>query len=106
MGEHGTYWFYATLLVVGIAGVYFLIPETNGKSLEQIEEGATQELSSVTVLSNSTHSFSRVFTFFTHSSETPLTLLYLSFNAATSESASACEVIFFEAASAASRTLR
>merc|ERR1712000_750642 len=42
---------------------------------------ATQELSSVTVLSSSVHSFRRISTFFTHSSETALTLLYLSFRA-------------------------
>merc|ERR1719407_370675 len=40
---------------------------------------ATQVLSSVTVLSSRVHSLRRTSTFFTHSSLTALTLLYLSF---------------------------
>merc|ERR1719167_1656408 len=65
---------------------------------------ATHELSSVTVVSNRVHSFSRVSTFFTQSSETALTLLYFSFSAATSLSASSWVVIFLEADSAATKT--
>merc|ERR1719400_1476528 len=49
---------------------------------------ATQELSSVTVLSSRTHSFTSTSHFFTQASETALTLLYLSLRAATSVSAS------------------
>merc|ERR1712117_102063 len=67
---------------------------------------ATQELSSVTVLSNRTHSLTRTSSFFTHASETALTLSYLSLRPATSASASACVVIFWAAALAASRTFR
>merc|ERR1719415_308679 len=66
---------------------------------------ATQELSSVTVVSSRVHSFRRMSTFFTHSSLTALTLAYLSLRAATSASASACVVIFWAAPLAASRTL-
>merc|ERR1711994_531044 len=53
---------------------------------------ATQEFSSVTVLSSRVHCFRRMSTFFTHSSLTALTLAYLSLRAATSASASACVV--------------
>merc|ERR1712004_546566 len=66
---------------------------------------ATQEFSSVTVLSSRVHSFRRMSTFFTHSSLTALTLTCLSLRAATSASASACVVIFWAAPLAASRTL-
>merc|ERR1719209_429420 len=45
---------------------------------------ATQEFSSVTVLSSRVHSLRRTSTFFTHSSLTALTLLYLSLRPATS----------------------
>merc|ERR1719230_78871 len=47
---------------------------------------ATQELSSVTVLSSRTHSFTSTSHFFTQASDTALTLLYLSLSAATSAS--------------------
>merc|ERR1719495_421620 len=30
LGAHGTYWFYGFVLVAGIIGVYYLIPDTNG----------------------------------------------------------------------------
>merc|ERR1719391_1636251 len=49
---------------------------------------ATQVFNSVTVLSSRVHSFNRVSTLATHSSETALTLPYLSLRAATSPSAS------------------
>merc|ERR1719422_237215 len=49
---------------------------------------ATQELSSVTVLSSRTHSFTSTSNFFTQVSETALTLPYLSLRPATSASAS------------------
>merc|ERR1712051_948730 len=55
---------------------------------------ATQELSSVTVLSSRTHSFTRTSSFFIQVSETALTLLYLSLRPATSVSASVWVVIF------------
>merc|ERR1719227_23763 len=67
---------------------------------------ATQELSSVTVLSSSTHSLTRTSTFLTQVSETDLTLSYLSLSPATSSSASLCVVIFWAAALAESRTFR
>merc|ERR1719175_370802 len=67
---------------------------------------ATQVLSSVTVLSNSCHSLTRVSTLATQSSEVPLTLLNLSIRAATSLSAPSWVVIFLAAASAACRTFR
>merc|ERR1719175_74766 len=67
---------------------------------------ATQVLSSVTVLSNSCHSLTRVSTLDTHSSEVPLTLLNLSMRAAPSLSAPSWVVIFLAAASAACRTFR
>merc|ERR1719210_2840917 len=67
---------------------------------------ATHELSSVTVLSRSCHSLTRVSHFFIHSSATALTLAYLSLSAATSTSASLCVVILFAAAAASSRTLK
>merc|ERR1719175_27402 len=67
---------------------------------------ATQVLSSVTVLSNSCHSLTRVSTLATQSSATDLTFMYLSLRAATSSSASLWVVIFLAAESAASKTLR
>merc|ERR1719391_783253 len=67
---------------------------------------ATQELSSVTVVSSRVHSFSRVSTFLTQSSDTALTLLYFSLRAATSLSASSWVVIFLEADSAATSTAK
>lgn len=37
MGEYGTFWFYMSWCVVGVFFVYFFLPETKGKSLEEIE---------------------------------------------------------------------
>lgn len=37
MGEYGTFWFYMCWCVVGIFFVYFFLPETKGKSLDEIE---------------------------------------------------------------------
>merc|ERR1739838_765266 len=54
---------------------------------------ATQELSSVTVLSSNCHSLTRVSHLAIHSSETAFTFTYLSLRAATSSSASLWEVI-------------
>merc|ERR1711863_102417 len=67
---------------------------------------ATQEFNSVTVLSRSFHSLTRVSTFFIHSSETDFTFSYLSFNPATSSSASLCVVILFAAPAASVKILR
>merc|ERR1719362_406304 len=58
---------------------------------------ATQELSSVTVLSSNCHSLTRVLHFAIHSSEIFLTFAYLSLSAATSSSASLCVVILRDA---------
>ena len=37
MGEYATFWFYMCWCVVGIFFVYFFLPETKGKSFEEIE---------------------------------------------------------------------
>lgn len=37
MGEYGTFWFYMSWCIVGIVFVYFCLPETKGKSLDEIE---------------------------------------------------------------------
>jgi facilitated trehalose transporter len=37
MGEYGTFWFYMSWCVVGVFFVYFFLPETKGKSFEEIE---------------------------------------------------------------------
>lgn len=37
MGEYATFWFYMCWCVVGMFFVYFFLPETKGKSLEEIE---------------------------------------------------------------------
>ena len=37
VGGYGTFWFYCCCNVIGVAGVFFLLPETKGKTLEEIE---------------------------------------------------------------------
>ena len=37
MGEYGTFWFYMCWCVAGLFFVYFFLPETKGKSFEEIE---------------------------------------------------------------------
>lgn len=38
MGEYATFWFYMCWCVGGLFFVYFFLPETKGKSLEDIEK--------------------------------------------------------------------
>ena len=38
LGEYGTFWFYMSWCVVGVFFVYFFLPETKGKSFEEIEK--------------------------------------------------------------------
>ena len=38
LGEYGTFWFYMCWCVVGLFFVYFFLPETKGKALEDIEK--------------------------------------------------------------------
>lgn len=38
MGEYGTFWFYMCWCIAGLFFVYFFLPETKGKSLEDIEK--------------------------------------------------------------------
>jgi len=37
MGEYGTFWFYMCWCIAGLFFVYFFLPETKGKSFEEIE---------------------------------------------------------------------
>jgi SP family sugar porter-like MFS transporter len=37
LGSAGTFWLYAGICIAGFVYVYFKLPETKGKSLEQIE---------------------------------------------------------------------
>jgi hypothetical protein len=37
LGPSGTYWLFAALGVVAIGSIYYTLPETKGKTLEQIE---------------------------------------------------------------------
>jgi sugar porter (SP) family MFS transporter len=37
LGSAGTFWLYATICIAGFVFIYFELPETKGKSLEQIE---------------------------------------------------------------------
>jgi len=37
MGEYATFWFYMCWCIVGLFFVYFFLPETKGKSLDEIE---------------------------------------------------------------------
>ena len=38
MGEYGTFWFYMCWCILGLFFVYFFLPETKGRSLEDIEK--------------------------------------------------------------------
>jgi MFS family permease len=37
LGPHGTFWIYAAICAVGFVFLWFRLPETKGKSLEEIE---------------------------------------------------------------------
>ncbi len=37
LGPHGTFWLYSSICVLGFVVIAFALPETKGKSLEQIE---------------------------------------------------------------------
>ena len=37
MGPHGTFWLYGVICLIGFVVVAWKLPETKGKSLEQIE---------------------------------------------------------------------
>jgi SP family sugar porter-like MFS transporter len=37
LGAHGTFWLYAAICVLGYFFIRWRLPETKGKSLEQIE---------------------------------------------------------------------
>lgn len=38
LGNHGAFWTYAVISAIGTLFVYFLVPETKGKSVEQIQQ--------------------------------------------------------------------
>lgn len=38
LGQHGVFWFFMCCTLVGILFIYFLLPETKGKTLEDIEK--------------------------------------------------------------------
>lgn len=38
LGQHGVFWFFTCCTLVGILFIYFLLPETKGKTLEDIEK--------------------------------------------------------------------
>jgi MFS family permease len=38
IGKTGTFWFYGFFAIITLLMFYFLIPETNGQSLEKIED--------------------------------------------------------------------
>ncbi|XP_029722410.1 facilitated trehalose transporter Tret1 isoform X1 [Aedes albopictus] len=50
IGTHGTFWMFGSICVIGLAFVIFYVPETQGKSLEDIERkmmGRVRRMSSV-----------------------------------------------------------
>jgi len=46
LGAHGVFWLFAAILVVSVVFVFFLVPETRGKTLEDIERLYTNEVRS------------------------------------------------------------
>lgn len=41
MGQHGGFWMFGAVCMVGLFFVIFFVPETQGKSLEDIEKKMT-----------------------------------------------------------------
>jgi SP family sugar porter-like MFS transporter len=37
LGPHGTFWLYGAICLIGFVVIYWKLPETKGKTLEQIE---------------------------------------------------------------------
>ncbi|XP_054005679.1 facilitated trehalose transporter Tret1-like isoform X1 [Hylaeus anthracinus] len=49
-GTHGTFWFFGTIVMIGFVFVIFCVPETRGRSLEEIEKrfaGPVRRMSAV-----------------------------------------------------------
>ncbi len=44
LGAHGVFWMFAVVLVISILFIFFFVPETRGKTLEDIERLYTGEV--------------------------------------------------------------
>lgn len=49
LGPAGTFWLYGGICLLGFAVLYCFVPETKGRSLEQIEQGLAEEANEPTV---------------------------------------------------------
>lgn len=47
LGTHGAFWLFAAVCVVGVFFVIFFVPETRGKTLEEIEQKLTGTMSAM-----------------------------------------------------------
>lgn len=52
LGNHGAFWMFGSITFVGIFFIYFFVPETRGKSLEDIEKKFAQPRRRISSLGN------------------------------------------------------
>ena len=52
LGQHGTFWLFAVICVLGLVFVIACVPETSGRSLEEIERGLTGPVRRMSAVAN------------------------------------------------------